>query len=368
MRSSSWTASLLTVLALSLGAGSGGRARAEPEGGPAAAPPPTPRYRLDYRRREGAEACPDTEALEAGVSARLGYEPFEERAALVVRATVQRTDRALEARVEMLDDGGTRTAERQLTSRQSDCEELAAAMELAISIAIDPFHGAPPASRPSVPSASIPVRAGLSDAGDVTPPPPAPAAPRSTRESAPVAAADPTLAVKIPGPAPAPQQPLRPALEIGMLAGTGTAPGRSVGAAVQAGVRRGDLSLSLEGRADLPGTAPAESGEIRASVLVASLVPCWHLRALGFCALATAGALRAAGQGLMDQRQVTIPFFALAARVRAERPFARLWSLAVHADISAPLVETELRVGGQTRWTSPPLTLAAGLRVGIRIP
>src|SRR5262245_12589265 len=92
--------------------------------------------KLTYSRSTGASDCPDADVIRAGVAARLGYEPFDDGAELVVTATVNRTGHTLEARIVIGGAGGGATAERKLVSRQSDCAELASAMELAISIAI----------------------------------------------------------------------------------------------------------------------------------------------------------------------------------------------------------------------------------------
>jgi hypothetical protein len=67
----------------------------------AAAAAPGRTARLTYSRGAGAADCPDVEVIRAGVAARLGYEPFDDRG-------------------------------------ESDCLELASATELALSIAIDP--------------------------------------------------------------------------------------------------------------------------------------------------------------------------------------------------------------------------------------
>ena len=82
---------------------------------------------------------PDGEAIQSGVAARLGYDPFDTHAERRILATVQRDGRALAARVQAFDAGGKLEAERRLVARRGDCAELAASIELAITITIDPF-------------------------------------------------------------------------------------------------------------------------------------------------------------------------------------------------------------------------------------
>jgi hypothetical protein len=101
---------------------------------------------------------------------------------------------------------------------------------------------------------------------------------------------------------------------------------------------------------------------------VASLVPCVHWRMIAGCAVVTAGALRAAGHGLVDSRQVTDPYLALGARLAAEVRMTGKLYLVAHADASAPMITTELRVGGEELWTTPPLSFLAGLGLGVSFP
>jgi hypothetical protein len=292
--------------------------------GPAFAQTPR-KVRFEYARQDGATACPDLATLQAGVAARLGYEPFDDRADDLVRATIHQSGHAghgLEARIEMTDAKGSPKAERRLVSSQRDCAELASAVELAVSIAIDPFRLAQPAVRSTDP----------------------PASPSK------------------------PGRPLSGRAEAGIVGGLGTAPSRTIGVAAGAAIRGGDLSLGLEGRADLPASTSLRVGEASASLLVASLVPCAHFRMVATCALATAGALRASGHGLVDARKVTLPYVALGARLALAIPLTTRLSVALHGDLTTPLTETQLQVDGATVWTSPSLSLALGIGVAATFP
>jgi hypothetical protein len=288
--------------------------------------------RLEYARQDGADACPDVAAIQAGVAARLGYEPFDDRAVEVVSATIQPSGHGLEARIALTDAKGSPKAERRLVSRQHDCAELASSVELAISIAIDPF------------------RLGPTPAGQVA----TPDVPHLVSSNEPVAASKP--------------RPLAYQVGAEMVGGIGAAPSRTFGLAAGVGVRRGDLSLGLEGRADLPASTSLRVGEASTALLVASLVPCAHVGRLATCALFSAGALRAAGHGLVDSRTVTLPYAALGARVALAIPVTARWSLALHGDVTAPLTASKLAVDGATVWTSPILSAALGLGVAATFP
>ena len=80
---------------------------------------------------------------------------------------------------------------------------------------------------------------------------------------------------------------------------------------------RGLLDQSRRTRGS-PASVPLKIGDVSTSLLVASLVPCVHWRSFAGCGLLTGGALRAAGHGLVDSRQVVDPYFALGARLALE--------------------------------------------------
>ena len=181
------------------------------------------------------------------------------------------------------------------------------------------------------------------------------------------AVAPPLPPVPAPAVEPAPK-PIRARAALGMVGGIGSAPVRNLGVTVSVGARRVDLSIDVEGRADLPASVPLEVGKVSTSLLVASLVPCIHWRVVAGCGLVTGGALRAAGHGLVDSRQVSDPYVALGARVALEVPVSGKLNLIAHADASAPLITTELRVGGEELWTTPPVSFLVGLGVGLAFP
>ena len=316
------------------------------------------RVRLAYDRGEGATSCPDVRAFADGVAGRLGYEPFDAAADGLVRVAVGRRERALEARIEMVDANGKTKAERLFTSRRSDCTELAATMQLAIAIALDPFH------------ATAPERA---TAADSLPPPPPASSPTPMVPPRSVPAPEVRSAAAAALPAAAPSRPPGPtplAWEVGLavVGGTGSEPNRDLGTEVRVAARRRNLSLAIEGRADLPASVSLPVGQVSTSLLVASLVPCAHWRLLAACGLVTAGVLRAAGHGLVDERQVSDPWVALGARVAAEMRVTSRLFVTAHADVATPLVETELKVGGADLWTPPPVSFLGGLGLAVAFP
>jgi len=300
--------------------------------------------RLEYERQTGATTCPDDVVIRAGVAARLGYEPFRDRAQDRLRATIRQVGHGLEARIELVDAQGNLKAARRLTSRNRDCSELASSVELAIAIAIDPMGSPPPP--------------------EVTP------SPVGGDASSPVlrrrAASDKTPASS-PSPAPA-RRSLSSQAEVGLVSGWGSAPSFGIGFTVGCALVGEGWSAAMEGRVDLPSSMALRAGEASARLLVASVVPCLRLGMAGACVLVTGGARQVAGDGLDHARHATVPYLAFGGRLSAALPVSKRAALALHGDVTAPVTKIRLEVDDDTVWTSPAVAVAFGLGVAIMFP
>jgi hypothetical protein len=302
--------------------------------GPAAARTP-PTVRLIYERAANAAECPDRDTVLDAVRARLGFDPFREPAEITIAASVSRAGEQLYARIR-LSDGTGQTGERRLASHRADCAELASAMELALSIAIDPLSSA---REPAT-----------------TPPPVAEPAPPAT---APVA-----VAVRTPA---APAGPPRQVdVQLGLVGNIGDTLAPTIGVFAGLGLRGEWWSISIEGRADLPRTQDVGGGSITAGTLAATLAPCLRGGPFGACALATLEALRGSGQDLDNARQMTSLFGAVGARALVELPAQGPVAFRAQVDVVSPLTRTALTVGGDAVWTSPPVTVAVGLATVVK--
>ena len=302
--------------------------------------------RLEYERQAGATACPDDAAIRAGVAARLGYEPFSDRADERLRATIRPAGNALEARIELRDAQDRVKAERRLVSRNHDCAELASSIELAIAIAIDPVGSAPPRAGAD---GSAPTTTGNAEQGESRHDMGVPAEP-------PAASAGEVTA------------PLALLLEAALLGGMGSAPSASLGLRAGAALRREALSLGVEARADLPASSSLRAGEASASLLVASVVPCVHVRGAAACALVTGGVLRVAGTGLVDQRHATLPYLGFGARLAYALPITERAAVLFQGDVTAPVTRTKLTVSDSVVWTSDAAAFTLGVGVACRFP
>ncbi|MBI2389450.1 MAG: hypothetical protein HYV09_07620 [Deltaproteobacteria bacterium] len=309
-----------------------------------------PPAKLAYDRGPGTEACPDEPAMRQAVAARLGHDPFVDQADRTVDVRFVRVGSTLRGTIEIRDASGKVAGARTLESKRLDCKELAEAMTLAISLALDPLAGAPPKASASA-SASAPAPAAAS----------APAsAPASASASAPAFAPAPVRSADVPPP-PLPHQGLRVAL--GGHGGFGVAPRTNVGVIAAIGFRTPRWSVDLEGRRDLPATAELGAGNATSSLFAASLVPCLMRGPLGVCAIASIGALQASGSDVANARSATGLWAAFGVRLATEVPLLGPLAIGVHGDLLAPVVRTTLRLDGDDVYTTSVLAAALGARL-----
>lgn len=176
---------------------------------------------LSWVRAEGAESCPDAASLRAGVSRRLGRDPFGAQPSLAIEAMATRDANAWNARIYARRDNaalGTRT----LDSAAPSCDSLADAVALAIALLIDPEAVARQARATTV----------------TLPTPPVPAPPSNPSASAPLSAAlkPPAPSAAQPNTAKAPEHMRHVLAEAGAIASFGLLPGTAWGAGLAARV------------------------------------------------------------------------------------------------------------------------------------
>jgi hypothetical protein len=278
-----------------------------------------PKAQLTYVREAGAEACPDEPEVQKAVVARLGYDPFGERPLSTIAVTVGRSQRGLRARIELTDAAGEVTGSRELTSRQADCLELSWAVELAVSLAIDPLH--------------------FADA------PPTPLT-RASSRATPVATDERASDVHRPAIAVArevePKQRFR--LAAGAFAVLGSSPTVAFGFRLAGGIRRKLWSMNVEVRADVPASRPAAGGLVSTAIYSSALVPCFHQLMFAGCALVVLGAQHSMGSHYPTSNEVWDFYAALGVRAAVEIKLHKRLELQLGADLLAPLRRIRLLV------------------------
>ena len=313
-----------------------------------AAPREHATVRLSYARGRGADQCPDEGALRDAVSARLGYDPFDDHAPRLLVAEVHRSGRSLAGHVELQDASGTVQGRRDLRAEGNDCAELATAMSIAVSLGIDPLSALEPSPPPSPAAAE---------------PPPAPSVP-APAVVVPPAPPSPSLPVE----APSPSVPVHLRFGLGTMLSWGISPAiPSIGVAVDAGIRRGLWSLGLEGAGNWQTqTATDGASGVKSSLTLISLVPCVHVSIALGCALGGVGSL--AASGVVSSPLSSSSLFADAGvRLGIEWPLTRWLLVAVHADGLATFTHVTYHLDNQIPWSTPPVSGALGLGVVVEL-
>jgi hypothetical protein len=323
-----------------------------------------PTSRLIYDRGAGAEHCPEEPVVRGAVADRLGYDPFVESATRTIVARVLRVADRLEAKVELVDQLGTRHGSREFSTDAQRCDELISAMALSISIAIDPERAQAAADPLPSPPPMDPKKPGPK------PPKPRP----EPRPEAPKPRPPETSAMLDNHAQPAGERSrgtraMRWYSGAGGHAALGSAPGAAAGAFVFAGVLLDKASLSLEGRADAPASSTVTGGaEVGSSLLLLSAVPCFEASELFACALISAGSLRATGDRVTNPGSDSAFYAAAGGRLGTALPFYGTLSFRLHLDLLSTLTRVTLEIDQREVWQAPQISGAAGIGLRAHFP
>src|ERR1017187_5413769 len=305
--------------------------------------------RLIYERGFGAASCPDEEELRAAVAKRVGFDAFDEAAERLLSCRVERVGRVLRARIDVGFGSNQQPAARELVSAQADCRELAEAVQLAFSIAINPLVVA--AQAESAPSSE--------------PPPvenrPNPALSSKLAESAHFAAAKPPPTIA--APRSAAQTPgLRLRLGADAAIPAGLDPGLAYAASLHTGLRRNRLSVSLEFRALAPSSFAVGRGSLHVWQWAALLAPCTHWGAFAACLVGSAGRIHGRGEGFVINEQSSSLSASAGARAAWEYPqHGQKLRLRLSLDLMVALTQPHFALGGVDAWAPPPVAAVLGV-------
>lgn len=380
------------LLALALLTGTSRTVTGDPGPDAASAGQARPIAELLYARHTGAEHCPDEPTLRRSVITRMGRDPFLPASlaaadaplsppptpaapSLRLAVTVQPARRGLKARIDLQDPRGRVVATRRLGSPATDCNELGAALALALALAIDPFG---PLGASSTSGSSSPPHdpsGGPGSVGASSPPTTTPTQPPADAHH-PLSGDAPQPPYSIvdrperrppPLPAPAPP-PKRPGVRfrggIELHAAVGTAPTAAFGATLSAGARWRYWSLNVEARGDVPSSARVSTGRVSTWLATGTLVPCGHVSFFTGCALVGLGALPISATGLGEPRQTVDLLVQVGVRGAVELPLTRILHLLLHADVSVALTRPHLTVADMANGAPPERDIFRTPRVG----
>jgi hypothetical protein len=307
--------------------------------GPAS--PPREDVRLEYAPAPG---CPNERGLRGEIAANMGHDPFSPGGAAVLRVVIGRRNGSFVASSELRDASG-RILWSDPPLTEASCRRLIVALGVVLGIVLEPAPAPAPPPQP-------------------LPPPPAPVAP------APVAPAPPPPSVEPPPTKLPPPVSLRPKIRFaaGGALSLGSAPGPTGAFLIDLGVRWPTVSISIEGRMDLPVTGVVDGGvDERVRLAGASVVPCYHLRWFAGCGVVSVADVRAEATDMYTQVGVSKLYAALGVRAALEWPVPRVPVLALRLSLDglATVVPARLAISnyGTVVWHTPPVTglLGGGL-------
>jgi hypothetical protein len=311
--------------------------------------------RLEYLQDEASLRCSSQEALRGSISARLGRDPWDDAAPELLRVQVRREQVRWRATVEWFGASGQRKGLRELSSEREDCQELIQALELAITLVLDPplFHkpSAEPPPSPTVSSAPIPAPdvpplPATEPAQPLPPPAPAPSAPN----------------VQVPPVEPPSRAPVL-AVGLGTRASWGLLPATRVGLQIEGELHSERFLFSLDVTAWPQRTTPVEPARLRSMLVAAGARACVHVGPFGACPQLSAGLLRLKGVGLENARPAQAPWLAPGARLFVEwrSPLPRI-RVRLLAEGQFVLTRHRFLTGEVELWRPPQIGGSLGLQ------
>lgn len=289
------------------------------------------RARLVYVREPGAEKCPAEVDLRLRVMARLGYDPFSPQASRVVLARISASERELSGEVELVDESGISGGKRALRSAPQSCEELARAIALSISLAIDPEQGRAP-ERMATPSAETP-----SSNAELQPT-------KSGRLGAAPERASVTPAKR------------RQFFAGAALAGTtGALPEPALGAFGFLGFRSRRVALALEARAlQSFGRELVPRGSLHGSLIGPGVSGCGLYDEFALCLLSVVAVQRLVSSDISDPRASSGLFAAIGPRLTWRAPLGgQGFALSLSAEALLNLAPNSARFSDAVVWKAP---------------
>lgn len=352
-------------------------------------------WTLSVQRSEAASSCPDQVRLRRAIAERLGRDPFSDSAPLgdarSLSVQFSRDGGRHLATVSLVEAQGRATGTRELSSTASDCTELAGAVVLAATIAIDPLvltrpsssvadagvrdeWTLPPLTRPPDAARPPPVRPREQP---VEPPPssePTTPPPLETLGPAPTPIFPPPRPIPLVGPPP--PEPVKtpralPALNaiyVGLGGGVsvGQVPTVAAVGTIHGSWATRNTLLTLSGDVTSPGAVTVGVGGVRALLVGGGLDGCAKWSVFGACAALGVGSWQAWSVGLPNPRPQGALFVSAGLGLLLDVPAGELVKVRLGAKgWWQPRMVVD--VGGIPVWASGSLAFTATLTVHFKV-
>ena len=308
---------------------------------------------LEYEVASDAIGCPDVEEFRASVARQLHYDPFRPTADRRVVVQITAKEAGFGGQIRWTDADGQSKGDRRLSSRRSDCGEIAASLAFAVVVQIQLLTTlAPPAPAAAAPSPPAPAPA---------PPPPPPGA-----SATPVPPPNPPAAPP-PEDAPAPARRMTWSVGIGPALALALAPQPTGLARIFVAGRLTRLSLEIAFDAAWPAAHEQIDGSgFSLDRFGGGAAACGHARALAACATATLGMLRARGSGVDAPAAASGLYAQVGARIAASLDLGRRYFAVARVDGLVMLSPWTVTLNQIAAWTTPRVGAVIGADFGAR--
>lgn len=301
-----------------------------------------PSLTLDYRIAASAKRCPAEQTFRDRVAARLGFDPFSQSSGRSAHVGITPGGNHGELLGHLaLRHGGKTIGQRTLRGVADQCDELAQALAIALSVMLDPFGEFAPNAKPPEPEATSPAKT-------------VPATKPTTRRRTPEMRSRETSPEK--------ERFLRLTTDVAALGSLGFFPGPSVGVrpSVGASLSR-NVSTGLEGRFERPpGAVEVSQDRVTSSLFLGGVYACFHPKRAFSCLSLAMGQFRAKAETIPDasSRAAAVAFLSLRAGPRLV--LTETFALSPFVEVHAALLRGELIIDQREVWRAPPLAASLG--------
>ncbi|WP_438032389.1 hypothetical protein [Sorangium sp. So ce204] len=341
--------------------------------------PPRARVRIELTRGPGTERCPDGRFLRAAIARRMGFDPFDAEAPLLMEASIEGDRGELIASIYLRDRRGVVLWTDGHRTR-GDCKTLVSTAALLIAVQLDDMGELPPPQPAPAPQneratqAEAPCSPERPCAGRPAPPPNE--APRSPPppSKAPPARERPPLRAPPPGSAgQAAAERFHWTVDAGAAMALGLTPGVAVGPTLSVAGRWPAWSVALEARGLSSLSTNVDDVRVATSAFTANAALCLHRHALFACGVGELGVLRAVPEAPRLARTVLTLRAGLGARAGVRWPISEGLSGYGTAEPVWRTVDASLLrrrgIAGTDRaaWSAPALGVAFGIGLQLNL-
>jgi len=298
--------------------------------------------------------CPTSDDFRTIVIARLGFDPFVDKAPEHVLVSIAEHEPTLVGRIEWRDEKGRWAGDRTFPSRTNDCADLARAMGFALAVQINLLAtGQSPDAFP-----------------DGTPATTAPAAPETQASSprpvvVPATTAD-SDAGAASGASEASGVPWTFGVGAGASLAVGMAPSVLVLGRLFGTVARGPLSFELGGELSAQTVKYREDGAgYSQSVMLATAAGCGTQGLFSLCVLLKAGVLNVGGRNIDAPASPTGTLVQTGLRFGVRERFGPTVFLAQHVEGLGNVTQWTVTLDEIPVWSAPIFAGTLGLDVGV---